>query len=59
MEDDEYITKLAIVSNIEKDTILKHWDAIQDIHETQFETDYMNSIQKDRAFLEEDDEEEM
>ena len=61
-DDDEYVTKFAIVSNIEKDTILKHWDAIQDRHETQFETDYMNSIQKDRAFLEEeqeDDEEEM
>ena len=60
--DDEYVTKLAIVSNIEKDTILKHWDAIQDRHETQFEIDYMNSTQKDRAFFEEeheDDEEEM
>ena len=48
------------VSNKEKDTILNYWDDLQDKHETQFEIDYMNSIQKDKGFIEEqEDEEEM
>lgn len=43
-----------------KDTILNYWDDLQDKHETQFEIDYMNSIQKDKGFIEEqEDEEEM
>ena len=45
---------------VEKDTILNYWDDLQDKHETQFEIDYMNSIQKDKGFIEEqEDEEEM
>lgn len=60
MENDGYITEFAIVSNKEKDTILNYWDDLQDKHETQFEIDYMNSIQKDKGFIEEqEDEEEM
>ena len=58
MENDGYITEFAIVSNKEKDTILNYWDDLQDKHETQFEIDYMNSIQKDKRFIEEQKHEE-
>lgn len=60
MEDDEYITEFAIVSNKEKDTILEQWDKIQNRHEEHFEIDFMTSMQKNMEEKEEqEDEEEM
>ena len=58
VDNDGYITELAIVSAKEKDTIVRHWDEIQDRHETQFEIDYMTSTQKDRGFRDEEKEDE-
>lgn len=51
-EQDEYITKFAIVS--EKETILKHWNEIQYRNELQFEKDYMESLARRRKEREED-----
>lgn len=47
-EQDEYITKFAIVSEKEKETILKHWNEIQYRNELQFEEDYMESLARRR-----------
>ncbi len=61
-DNDGYITEFAVVSEQEKETILKYWDEIQYKHETQFEIDYMTSTQRNSGFREEqeeDDEEEM
>lgn len=56
---DDYIVKFAIVSDREKNTILKHWDKFQEHNEVQFEKDYMESLARKREQESEADEEEM
>ena len=41
---EEYVTKLMIVSEKEREIILDHWDRIQDENEMQFESDYISSV---------------
>ncbi len=45
-EPDDYIVKFAIVSDKEKETILKYWDELQYKNELQFEKDYMKSFDR-------------
>lgn len=58
-EPDDYITKFAIVSEKERETILKHWDEFQNRNELQFEKDYIQSVRRkeNREDLEETEEE--
>lgn len=58
---DDYIVEFAIVSDKEKETIIKHWDEFQDKNEMQFERDYMAHIirKKEEEKQCEDDEEEI
>ena len=53
---DDYIVKFAIVSDKEKETILKHWDELQYRNELQFEKDYVESVAR-RKECQEDEEE--
>ena len=55
-EPDDYIVKFAIVSDKEKETILKHWDELQYRNELQFEKDYVESVAR-RKESQEDEEE--
>ena len=55
-EPDDYIVKFAIVSDKEKETILKHWDELQYRNELQFEKDYVESVAR-RKECQEDEEE--
>ena len=57
---DDYITKFAIVSEKERETILKHWDEFQYRNELQFEKDYIASVRRkeNKEELEEETEEE-
>lgn len=41
---DDYIVKFAIVSDKEKETILKHWNELQYQNELQFEKDYIECV---------------
>ena len=43
-EPDDYIVKFAIVSDKEKETILKHWNELQYQNELQFEKDYIECV---------------
>ena len=43
-EPDDYITKFAIVSDKEKETILKYWNELQYQNELQFEKDYIECV---------------
>lgn len=43
-EPDDYITKFEIVSDKEKETILKYWNEIQYRNELQFEKNYISSV---------------
>lgn len=59
---EEYISRYEIVSDKERETILKHWNEIQYKNELQFEQEYMESIANKRRLEEnkcEEDEEEM
>lgn len=41
---DGYLISHTIISEKEVKTILDYWNELQDIHETRFEVDYMNSV---------------
>ena len=58
-EPDDYIIKFAIVSDKEKETILKHWDEFQEQNEIQFEKDYIACVarRREREPQSEEDEE--
>lgn len=56
---DDYITKFAIVSDKERETILKHWDEIQYKNELQFEKDNIASVNARKKYEEETEDEEM
>lgn len=56
-EIDDYIVKFAIVSNKERETILKHWDEIQNRNELQFEQDYIASVRRKESREEAEEEE--
>lgn len=43
-EADDYIVKFAIISDKEKETILKHWDDFQERNEINFEKEYMECL---------------
>lgn len=55
---EEYITKMMIVSEKERETVLDYWDKIQDENEMQFESDYMSSVLRNSAEQEEIENEE-
>lgn len=53
---DDYIVKFAIVSDKEKETILKHWDELQYRNELQFEKDYVESVARRKECQEDEGE---
>lgn len=55
---EEYITKMMIVSEKEREIVLDYWDKIQDENEMQFESDYMSSALRNSTEQEEIENEE-